>query len=219
MVITYYGFSCFKIQSGDTTLVFDLPARSASGPSKKSGPKPRFHADIILQSQNYDGDKTGENSFLIESPGEYEIKGVYIRGLKSYHDSVFGPPAERAGKKYGLNTVYSVRFENINLCFLGYFGEKELRPELKEQIGRVDILFVPIGGNDVMEPEVSRNIINQIEPAIAIPMHYPPAGQAGALKDFLREMGQKDARPQEKLSIRKKDIDENGTKIVILSQI
>ncbi len=93
MVITYYGLSCFKIQSGDTILVFDLPAGRQA---------PRFHADIIIQSSNYDVEKIPEDSFLIDSPGEYEIKGVYIRGLKSCH----------------LNTVYVFRLENMNLCFL-----------------------------------------------------------------------------------------------------
>ncbi len=218
MVITYYGLSCFKIQSGDTTLVFDLPG-------KKSGLKtPRFHSDLVVQSHGHDGHNGAEEtlkegeSFFIDGPGEYEIKGVYIRGLKSYHDS-------SSGKKYGLNTVYAGQMENINFCFLGDLGEKELRPELKEGIGEVDILFVPIGGGAVLDAEDARNIINQIEPAMAIPMHYlegPPAGEAGknkeALKLFLGEMGQKDAKPQEKLSIKKKDIKENGTEVVILEK-
>lgn len=210
MVITYYGLSCFKIQSGDTTLVFDLPA-------KKSEIKaPRFHADIIIQSSSYDAEKIPEDSFLIDSPGEYEIKGVYVRGLKSYADS-------SSGKKRGLNTVYVLRLENMNLCFLGDFGEKELRPELKEGIGKIDILFAPIIGE--LDAEDIRNIINQIEPAMAIPAHYsedPPAGEAGkkgdVLKKFLGEMGQKDIKPIEKLSVKKKDIKENGTEVVVLEK-
>lgn len=208
MVITYYGLSCFKIQSGDTTLVFDLP-------SKKSPVKPpRFHADIVIQSHDHDGHNGGKDSqesFFIDGPGEYEIKGVRIHGLKSFHDSV-------SGKKYGLNTVYAGRFEKINLCFLGDFGEKDLRPELKEEIGKVDILFVPIGGDTVLDADIARNIINQIEPAIAIPMHYPQEGKRkDVLKDFLAEFGQKDVKPLEKLLIKKKDINENGTRIVVLS--
>jgi L-ascorbate metabolism protein UlaG (beta-lactamase superfamily) len=204
MVITYYGLSCFKIQSGDTTLVFDLP-------SKKAGIKPpRFHVDIIVQSQGYDAGEIPQDSFLIDGPGEYEIKGVYVHGLKSFHDS-------SSGKKRGLNTAYVLQLEKINLCFLGEFGEKELRPELKEEIGKVDILFVPVGGDDVLEPEASRNIINQIEPAVAIPMYYP---KKDALKSFLAEIGAKETKPVEKLSIKKKDIPENkGTQVVVLSPL
>jgi L-ascorbate metabolism protein UlaG (beta-lactamase superfamily) len=244
MIITYYGLSCFKIQSGDITLVFDLPARNASrsdagGPSKKSDiTPPRFHADIAFQSHDHashNGAKdlpagkaglSGEREkeiFLIDTPGEHEIKGVYVEGLKTYHDSVMG-------KKHGINTAYVVRLENIKLCFLGDYGEKGLRPELKEGIGKIDILFVPIGGDTVLEPEAAQNLANQLEPAIVIPMHYTsgkkkdlPDRQAGALKLFLAEFGQKDIKPLEKFSIKKKDIAEDagkrGTQIVVLSAL
>lgn len=208
MVITYYGISCFKIQSGDTILAFDIP-------SKKALVKPpRFHSDIVVQSHDHDGHNGGgdqQDTFLTDGPGEYEIKGMRIHGLKSFHDSFFG-------KKRGLNTVYVCRVENINLCFFGDFGEKELRPELKEEMGNIDILFVPIGGDSVLEPEAARNIINQIEPAIAIPMHYD-RGKRNALKEFLAEMGQRDVKPVEKFSIKKKDINENGTQVVVLSVV
>jgi L-ascorbate metabolism protein UlaG (beta-lactamase superfamily) len=213
MVITYYGLSCFKIQSGETTLVFDLPGKKSEIkglPADRQAP--RFHADIVLQSHNYSSGEIPKDSFLIDGPGEYEVRGVYVRGLKSYHDSSLG-------KKHGLNTIYILRLENMNLCFLGDFGEKELRPESKEGIGKVDVLFVPITGENVLDAEGARNIINQIEPAIAVPAHYLPAGGKGdALKKFLGEMGQKDIKSQEKLSIKKKDIKENGTEVVVLEK-
>ena len=220
MIITYYGLSCFKIQSGDTTLVFDLPASpktaSRGGPSKKSNIKPpRFHADIALESHDHSGHNgakglpAGEaglseekQTFLIDSPGEYEVKGVHIQGFKTYHD----------------NTVYVVQLENIKLCFLGDYGEKELRPELKEGIDKIDILFAPIGGETVLEPEASRNLANQLEPGIVIPTHYTVHGKKDMLKIFLAEMGQKDVKPIEKLSIKKKEISENGTRVVVLEK-
>jgi len=207
MVISYYGLSCFKIQSGDTSLVFDIP-------SKKSDVKPpRFQADIFIQSHDHDGHNGAENIerekefCLIDGPGEYEIKGIYIRGMKSFHDSV-------SGKKHGVNTVYMVRCEDVRLCFMGDFGEKEIGLELKEELGKIDILFIPIGGETVLDAEEARNAINQIEPAFAIPMHYFDSGKA--LKSFLAEMGQKDVKPIEKFSIKKKNIAENGTEVVVL---
>lgn len=216
MVITYHGISFFKIQTGDTTLVFDAPSRPGDGPSKKSSAKlPRFHADIILQSHDHPNHNGAEDFlkkeefFIIDGPGEYEARGIYIRGLKSFHDS-------ENGKKCGLNTIYALRVEGISLCFLGDFGEKELRPELKEKIGKVDVLFVPVAGGNVLEPESAQKFISQIEPAIAIPMHYSE-GKKDGLKEFLAEMGQKDVKPIEKLSLKKKDIAENGTQVVVLS--
>jgi len=209
MVITYHGISCFKIQSGDIALVFDAPSKN----SKLKAP--HFHADIILQSHNHPNHNGAvdflkkEEFFIVDGPGEYEAKGIYIRGLKSFHDS-------DQGKKRGLNTIFSLRLEGINLCFLGDFGEEEWRPELKEEIGKADILFVPIGGGSVLEPAAAQKFISQIEPAIAVPMHYAEGGKGG-LKEFLAEMGQKEAKPVEKLSLKKKDIAENGTRVVVLS--
>lgn len=217
MVITYHGISCFKIQTrldsarqaGDITLVFDAPGKNSKARA------PRFHADIILQSHDHP-DHNGaaeflkkEEFFIVDGPGEYEAKGIYIRGLKSFHDS-------EQGKKHGLNTIYCLRLEGVNLCFLGDFGEEEWRPELKEEIGKTDVLFVPVGGGSVLEPEAGQKFVSRIEPAIAVPMHYAE-GKKDGLKEFLAEMGQKDAKPVEKLSLKKKDIVENGTRVVVLS--
>lgn len=201
-------------------MAFDLPARNASrsdagGPSKSDLKTPRFHADIVLQSHDHPAHNAGQDIpkerefFFIDGPGEYEIKGVRVHGLKTFHDS-------SSGKKYGLNTVYSVEMEDINLCFLGDFGEKELRSELKEKLGKIDVLFVPIGGETVLDPEEARNFISQIEPAIAIPMHYSFSRKKDILKEFLAEMGQKDVKPLEKLSLKKKDVAENGTQVIVL---
>ncbi len=207
MIITYYGLSCFRIQAGDTSVVFDIP-------SKKSAIKPpRFNNDIAIESHSHDGHSGAQDisdekeTFLINEPGEYEVKGVYIEGVKTYHDS-------SGGKKHGINTTYIVRFENINLCFMGDYGEKDLRPEVKEAIGKVDILFMPIGGGSVLEPETAVKVINQIEPAIVIPMHY---SKKDFLKSFMAELGVKDLKPLEKFSVKKKDIPEDkGTQVVVL---
>ncbi len=210
MVITYHGVSCFKIQSGETILIFDPPSKNSKIKA------PRFRADIILQSHDHPNHNGAEDFlkkeefFIVDGPGEYEAKGIYIRGVKSFHDS-------DNGKKAGLNTIYALRVEGVSLCFLGDFGEKEWRPELKEEIGKVDVLFIPIGGGNVLEPEASQKFISQIEPAIAIPMHYSE-GKKDGLKEFLAEMGQKDAKPVEKLSLKKKDIVENGTRVVVLEK-
>jgi L-ascorbate metabolism protein UlaG (beta-lactamase superfamily) len=159
MIITYYGISCFKIQSGDTILAFDPP-------SKKSDFKaPRFQADIVFVSHGHVGHNGHENivpkekekngePFLINGPGEYEIAGVLARGIRSFHDS-------ESGRKQGLNTIYTLTLENINLCHLGDLGEKELRPEVQEVLGNIDVLFAPVGGGDVIGFENAVKIINQ----------------------------------------------------------
>ncbi|MDD5032789.1 MAG: MBL fold metallo-hydrolase [Candidatus Pacebacteria bacterium] len=218
MVITYYGASCFKVQSGDTILVFDPP-------SKKSGFKsPRFQADVVFASHGHDNHNGAENisakegkekPFVAAGPGEYEIAGIYARGIKSFHD-------KENGQKDGLNTIFSVLFENLNICHLGDFNEKELRPEVAEILGDVDILFIPVGGDEVLDAENASKIINQIEPKIIIPMHYITKDfkpDEKKLKEFLKEIGQDDTKPVEKFSFKKKDIEANKSDVVVLSPI
>lgn len=205
MVITYYGVSCFKIQSGETVIAFDPP-------SKKSEEKnPRFETHIAFISHNhprhngYDvlNGKGGE-LFIIDTPGEYEARGIRSVGVRAFHDN-------ENGKKYGLNTVYRVEMEGITLAHLGDFGERVLAGEAKETLGGIDILFVPIGGDTVLDPEEAAAIVNQIEPGIVIPMHY----DAKNLKTFLKEMGQ-EATEEDKLTIKKKEINGEETKVVVL---
>lgn len=183
-------------------------------PSKKSGFKaPRFQADVVFISHDHDKHNGFENiagkekegePFLINTPGEYEIKGMTVRGLGTFHDSV-------QGKKHGFNTAYVFSLENLSICHLGDFGEKELRPGIQEFLGGVDILFVPIGGVEVLEPENAAKIINQIEPKIIIPMHYDKK----KLSAFLKEMGQEKVKAVEKLSFKKKDISDKKGEVVV----
>ena len=212
MVITYYGVSCFKVQSGDTVLVFDPP-------SKKSGLKPpRFQADVVFVSHGHDKHNGFENiagkdkesePFLINTPGEYEVNGIVIRGVDTFHDT-------EDGKKLGHNTAYVLSLENINLCHLGDFGEKELRPVTQESFGEVDILFVPVDGGNVLEVENATKVINQIEPKIVIPMHYDSQKK---LDIFLKEMGKEKIKPIEKFSFKKKDIADKKGEVVVLKSL
>ena len=214
MVITSYGVSCFKVTSGQLVLAFDPP-------SKKSAAKsPYFQTDIVLISHDHDNHngeevlhapKDGE-IFVVDGPGEYEYKGVTIQGIASFHDN-------QSGKKHGANTIYRVEIEDIALLHMGDFGENELRPEVKEKIGNIDIVFLPIGADSVMDPETAAEIANQIEPKIIIPMHYnleSEAKQKSLLKEFLDETGAHNVKPEEKLTIKKKELPEKETKIIVL---
>lgn len=215
MIITYYGASCFRVQSGDIVLAFDPP-------SKKSGFKsPRFQADVVLISHQHSNHNGFENitskdketpPVLISGPGEYEVKKTPITGIRTFHDIV-------QGKKYGLNTVYVLILEDTRICHLGDFGEKELRPESQEAMGGVDILFVPISGS-VNDVDAAVKITNQIEPKIIIPMHYFSKDfkiDKKRLSEFLKAMGQEKVSGIEKISLRKKEVVEKNSEIVVLT--
>ena len=151
--------------------------------------------------------------FLIQGPGEYERKDIFVQGIPSYHD-------DKDGKERGRNTIYTIEAEEMNLCHLGDFGEKELSPEQLEKIGDVDILMVPIGGMFTLDAKGAAKIISQIEPRIVIPMHYSLPKlkvKIDGLEPFLKEMGQKSAESQPKLLIKKKDLTAEETKVVVLT--
>jgi len=149
--------------------------------------------------------------FIIEGPGEYEVKGAFIRGIDSYHDNV-------KGRERGKNTIYSFQVEDIRTCHLGDLGQKELTEEQVEKIGEIDILMIPVGGNFTISAEEATKIINQLEPTIIIPMHYKIPRLTVKLdgpEKFLKKMGTKSPERLEVLSIKKKDLPEE-IKIILL---
>lgn len=218
VVITWYGQSCFKLQSGELVGVID-PFGKEIGLTP-----PRFRADFLLITHPHfdhaNKDTIPENPFCIEGPGEYEVKGVTVRGIQTYHD-------ESEGKERGLNTIYMIEIEGIKICHIGDFGEKEMRDETLEKIGDVDILMIPVGGparaaaggHYTIDGEGAAKIVSKIEPRIVIPMHYKIPGlkaQLDSAEKFLKEMGAKNADAEEKLVIKAKDLPQEETRVVVL---
>ncbi len=205
MIITYQGAEFFKVQFGDTTLAFN-PI------SKESKLKPtRFFADIALVSLNHPDMNGAENlsyngkePFIISGPGEYEIKGIFIKGFAS--KSIYG-----GGEK--INTIYSVSLENMNICFLGALSDINLSSEVKEELGDVDVLFLPVGGDSVLDAAKAEKLSVEIEPKIIIPMHY----DAASLKKYLKEAGEENVKPIEKLTLKKKDLEGKEGESIVLS--
>jgi L-ascorbate metabolism protein UlaG (beta-lactamase superfamily) len=119
-----------------------------------------------------------------------------------------------AGK--GINTIYSVALEGMNLCFLGALGTATLPPAAKQELDDIDILFVPIGGDGVLGYEEAYKLALQLGPKAVIPMHYGDIGGKDALKAFLKEAGET-VTAQDKLTIKKKDLEGKEGEIIVLS--
>lgn len=214
MTITWLGQSCFKIQSGDVTLVTD-PYNAEVGFKL-----PRLTADIVTVSHdhfdhnNVKGVSGPDGApFLITSPGEYEIKGVFVYGNSFWHD-------KSEGKERGPNTAYCIEMEGISLAHLGDLGHK-LNEEQIEKLDGIDILFVPIGGKWTLSASEAVEVINEIEPRIVIPMHYKIPGlkvDVETIDKFLKEMGASKAERVPKLKISKKDLPQEETKVIVLEK-
>lgn len=210
MIITWLGQSCFKLQSGELVVVLD-PFSKDIGLTP-----PRFRADLVLVSHDHydhsNASALGGEPFLISGPGEYEVKGVYVHGVETFHDKV-------QGKERGMNTIYNIKMEDLSIVHLGDFGEGEMRDETLEEVGEADILMVPVGGKYTVGAEEAAKIIKQIEPRYVIPMHYKIPElklDLDGVEKFLKEMGSK-ITPQDKLAIKRKDIgEEEKTEVVVL---
>lgn len=215
MQIVWHGQSCFQIttsqgKNNQVNIVID-PFDETIGLRV-----PKLEANILLISHpHHDHNNVKAVSgdpVLISGPGEYEVKEVFIQGIPSFHDSSLG-------KERGQNTIYTIETEEIRLCHLGDFGQKELTSEQIEKIGEVDILMIPVGGIYTISAKESAKVMSQIEPSIIIPMHYQIPKlrlKLDGLDKFLKIMGIKKIEPLAKLSIKKKDISPEEAKIIVL---
>ena len=210
MVISYHGAECFKISQGDITLALN-PI------SKDSKLKPtRFGADITLITTNHPDfngrDQTSrgdKSSFVIDGPGEYEIKDIFIKGFLS------------EGSDKQINTIYLISFEGMNLCFLGALANPTLPDETLEAIEDVDILFVPIGEGDpakdgasTLDPVSAYKLAVSLEPSVIIPMYY----QKTALEQFIKEGGEAKVDSLDRFVVKKKDLEDKESEIVVLKE-
>lgn len=215
MIITYHGADFFKLSFGDTTIAVNPISKD----SKLKGT--RFGSDITLISLNspeHNGadvtSRGDKESFVISGPGEYEVSGVFIKGFLS--KSNYGAK-ENNGEK--INTIYSVSLEGMNVCFLGALSDANLSAEAKEVIEEVDVLVVPIGGDGVLDPATAHKLAVQFEPKLIIPSHFGDLGDSGALKKFLKEAGEEDVKPIDKLTLKKKDLEGKEGDVVVLEQV
>lgn len=178
---------------------------------------PKSEADIVLVTHSHYDHNNAKgvlgNPFLIEGPGEYETKEVFVQGIPAFHD-------DSQGRERGTITIYTIEAEDLRICHLGDLGQKELTDEQLEKIGEVDILMIPVGGNFTISGKEAVKIMSQIEPKITIPMHYALPKLKPKLEEvdkFLKIMGIKKIEPLNKLSIKKKDLSEEEAKIIVLN--
>ncbi|MFM2414724.1 MAG: hypothetical protein RI911_417 [Candidatus Parcubacteria bacterium] len=205
MIITYHGGQCFKVSFGETTLAFDPISKKSKLTPAKFGSDVAF---VTMHHQNFDGvDQVAHGTrepFIIEGPGEYEVGDVTARG--------YGVTTTYDKEKH-ISTIYQVVLEGINMVFLGALSDPEIDPKILSELGNIDILFVPIGGGDVLEVPQASKLAVKLEAKLIIPMHYDSA----ALKAFLKEEGAESVKPIDKLTIKKKDVEVMEGDVVVLA--
>ncbi|MCX6721088.1 MAG: MBL fold metallo-hydrolase [Candidatus Staskawiczbacteria bacterium] len=215
--IYWAGQSCFQISVSNSK---DHSAEIVIDPyDEDTGLKlPNLSADILLVTHDHHDHNNIKGvkgtPFLVSGPGEYEVKGVFIHGIPSFHD-------DKEGKEKGLNTIYVIEAEDMKFCHLGDLGQKQLTDEQLEKIDGIDVLMVPVGGEFIIDASSAQKIIGQIEPKIVIPMHYALPKLKMKLDEvskFLKAMGKPSIVPQDKLAVKASALPKEGAMEIVILQ-
>lgn len=211
MEIKWYGHACFRIREKSAVVVTD------PFPPTLGYYRPRIRADIVTIShyhENHSSLKGFQGTpFIIDAPGEYEVKGVFVTGIRTYHDT-------KQGKVRGYNTVYLFNFDELTVCHLGDLGHIPTQEQI-EELSEVDVLLIPVGGAGALNAAMAAEVISLIEPRIVVPMHYRTEVYADKKLDpvepFLKTMGVKDVPRQSELTVSSRSTLPEETQIVLLS--
>lgn len=169
MKIEYFGHSCFLITT-DTGVTVLTDPYTRVGYELPDG----LRADIVTVShEHFDHNYTQGLAYagvVVRGKGERVEKGVRLTGITTSHDN-------KNGLLRGKNTVFKVEANGLTLCHLGDIGEP-CSPELVKKIGKVDVLFVPVGGNYTIDAVEAKRYTEMLQPQTVILMHYCPSDGA-----------------------------------------
>jgi L-ascorbate metabolism protein UlaG (beta-lactamase superfamily) len=204
--VTWLGQSCFRLRGRGAAVVTDPFPPSL-------GPRLRLEGNVVTVShphENHSHVQSVKDAYVIEGPGEYEVSGVTVVGLPTFHDN-------QQGAEHGRNTVYVIELDDVRVCHLGDLGHT-LDDRALERIGNVDVLLVPVGGGRTLDGAKAAEVCRQVEPRYVVPMHFGhPAlhTDLAPVERFLKEMGVPESEAQTRLTVQASSA-EAETKVVVL---
>ena len=162
MKVQWLGHSCFVLtESTGTTIVTDPYGHVGYD-------LPFVKADAVTVSHKHqDHNNTAGVSGspqIFNKAGFYDIKGVKITGIDTFHDDSFG-------ENRGNNVIFKFRMDGLDICHLGDLGQ-ECTPQLIESLFPVNVLLIPVGGRYTLDGEQAKEYVDLLMPDIVIPMHY-----------------------------------------------
>ncbi len=173
MRIRWHGQSAFEI-TGETTVFIDpfgeMDGLASRGLTFDYPPIEGVTADLLLvthEHRDHNGVEVvgGDPVTLRATAGTHESPAGEVVGVASEHDAV-------AGTQRGPNTIFCFTLDGLRFCHFGDFGQSALRPEQREAIGEVDVLFLPVGGGPTVGGEDAAAIVRTLRPRLVVPMHY-----------------------------------------------
>ncbi|MEX0749125.1 MAG: MBL fold metallo-hydrolase [Candidatus Saccharimonadales bacterium] len=206
MELMYYGANCLTLTTKNITILID-PITS------EYGPDPKVAADVVLFSQLPKQSTQSNPDFVIDRPGEYEIKGVTIDAVAARLHT-----EEAEDKQDGV--MYAISHKDLRVLICGNI-HPNLSEEQVERIDGIDVLVVPVGGKGLtLDKEAASDLVRQFDPSYVVPVHYEdsrtvyPVPQ-DTVEAFLQEVGSSDAAREDSLKITARDASEETTFIVL----
>ena len=216
--IWFHDQACIRVKGKNATVVFDPYDPGFTGLSSL-----KIAGDIVCVSHQHQdhnnvsavvASEEGKTPFVISGAGEYEISGVNIVGIPSFHD-------DKEGAERGKNTIYHVTVDDVNFVHLGDLGQKKLTQEQVEELSSCDVLFIPVGSVYTISGKDAPDIIAQIEPKVIIPIHYKLPGlkfDLDPVEKFLATMGKENLQAQQKYSISRERLPEEPEVVLLQKQ-
>lgn len=216
MIINWLGQSCFKFQDKingrEIILVIDPFDPSYIGLKLPTN----LSADIVAITHDHRDHNFSQGvhgwSHIIDTAGEYEIGGICIDAIDSYHDT-------QKGKERGSNLIFRLEFSDLTVTHLGDLGHL-LEPSQLERISGTDILMIPVGGHYTIDGKQAVEVINQVEPKMVIPVHYQLPGlkfELDSLENFIKAIGLSPMSSESRLKISRCDLDSENLQLMILT--
>lgn len=191
MVVSYYGLSCLKLQSGDAVIVADPFGKGAEFPA------PRFEARVVF----FTDPAAKKDISIAGDPRVFAIPGEYEAGDVSF-----------VGFNAGGVTPFLVEWEGIRSLFLGNLDDVDIADTIIDFAGTVDILYLVPSGS----PSALQKIVSNIDPRIIIPLMGDEMKKS-AFDSFIKELGEKPEK-MDKLTIKKKGLPAEGQRVIVLER-
>ncbi len=213
MEIVWHGMNCVRLMERGLAAVVTDPYDSSVGLTL---PRPRADIVTISHQDSACGYTRGVRGpfRVLDTPGEYEIGGVFITAVASYAD-------KKKGSARGLNTIFHFDYDGLTVCHLGHLGHVPTQAQI-EKLGAVDILLIPVSGDGGLDPAAASEVVSLLEPAVVIPMRYKIPGVSlalGTLSRFLKQMGVEKAAAVESVKLSHASLPSETTIVVLTPKL
>jgi L-ascorbate metabolism protein UlaG (beta-lactamase superfamily) len=207
MEITWYGRACFRLKGREATVITDPCPPSTGFVAGK-------HDVDLLTISHAHPDHAYTRSITagltLTRPGEYEYRDLLVTGVRAFHDG------ER-GQQRGENMIFAVEIDGVHVCHLGDLGHLLSEEQLAE-LGPIDVLLVPVGGNFTISPAEAAEVVAQVSPKIVIPMHFATDGASADLlgpERFLHELAVSEPIRQPKAVVHASSLPEESQVVLL----